>query len=129
MPQPTSYMATLLYVDDEETIGRVVERYFSRRGDTVYLARSLTEAREILATREPSAVIIDVQLGGESGFELLRWIEERRPVLADRVTFVTGDLVDVADAQQGEGSMGRRVIQKPFDLSTLATVVDGVALR
>lgn len=117
-------MATLLYVDDEETIGRVVQRYFSRRGDTVHLAHSLAEARAILATQQPSAVVIDVQLRGESGFELLRWIEERHPELADRVTFVTGDLVDVANAKQGEGAMGRRMIQKPFDLSMLATCLD-----
>ena len=58
-------------------------------------------------------------LGTESGFELLSWIEEARPELAERVTFVTGEL---ADAHQGDRvwrTLGRPVLQKPFDFGQL----------
>jgi hypothetical protein len=42
---PTRCMSTLLYLDDEEPIGRVISRYFSRRGDRVLLAQSVEEAK------------------------------------------------------------------------------------
>jgi DNA-binding response OmpR family regulator len=112
-------MATLLYVDDEETIGRAVARWFGRRGHTVYLATSIASAQAVLAEHEPDALFVDVWLGTESGFELLSWIEESRSELAERVTFVTGEL---ADAQQGDRvwrTLGRPVLQKPFEFGQL----------
>lgn len=112
-------MATLLYVDDEEMIGRAVARWFGRRGHTVHLAHSIAGAQSVLAEHEPDALFIDVWLGTESGFELLSWIEENRPELATRVTFVTGEL---ADADQGDRvwrTLGRPVVQKPFDFGQL----------
>ena len=121
-------MTTLLYVDDEESIGRVVARYFTRRGDVVLLARTIAEATEILEVENPSAVFIDVWLGSESGFELLDWIEDRRPHLAQRVTFVTGELVDTQGPDRTWKALGRPVIQKPFDLSSLARSVDSAGL-
>ena len=36
----TKHMSTLLYLDDEEQLGRVISRFFSRRGDRVLLARA-----------------------------------------------------------------------------------------
>jgi two-component system response regulator RegA len=84
-------MASLLYVDDEETIGRAVRRWFERRGYQVYLARSIEEAKQILTEHEPAAIFLDIWLGKESGFDLMGWIEATRPELAGRVTFVTGE--------------------------------------
>jgi len=79
-------MASLLYVDDEETIGRAVSRWFERRGHEVHVARSIEDAKQILAEHEPAAIFLDVWLGKESGFELMGWIEDEHPELADRVS-------------------------------------------
>ncbi len=117
--QAGTFMATLLYVDDEETIGRAVARWFGRRGHTVHLAHSIAGAQAVLAEHVPDALFLDVWLGTESGFELLSWIEEAHPELARRVTFVTAEL---ADADQGERvwrTLGRPVLQKPFDFGQL----------
>lgn len=117
-------MKTLLYVDDEEAIGRVVAHFFKRRGDFVFVAHTLAEAREILEVENPSVVFIDVWLGTESGFELLNWIEEEQPHLSERVTFVTGDLADDSSPAGIWKRLGRPVIQKPFELSMLADSLD-----
>jgi DNA-binding response OmpR family regulator len=113
-------MATLLYVDDEETIGRAVARWFERRGHVVHVARSLSEARTLLATHDPDTIFVDVWLGTESGFELLGWIDDHRPHLSERVVFVTGAL---ADSEPTHGriwkTLGRPVLQKPFDFAQL----------
>jgi DNA-binding response OmpR family regulator len=69
----------------------------------------------------PDALFIDVWLGTESGFELMSWIEESRPQLADRVVFVTGELVDSQNVDTGRlwQTLGRPVLQKPFDFAQL----------
>ena len=125
-------MASLLYVDDEETIGRAVSRWFERRGHEVHVARSIEDAKQILAEHQPAAIFLDVWLGKESGFELMGWIEDERPELADRVTFVTGELADAqerarapeqADPPEDRAAvwriLGRPVLQKPFELAQL----------
>jgi DNA-binding response OmpR family regulator len=113
-------MPLLLYVDDEETIGRAVARWFERRGHVVHLARTVDEAKRILLQHSPDAIFIDVWLGTESGFELMSWIEDVRAPLADRVTFVTGELVDSATGgQRVWQTLGRPVLRKPFDLAQL----------
>ena len=116
-------MAILLYVDDEQSIGRVVSRYFARRGDTVHVAHSVRDAVSILETEHPAAIFIDVWLGEESGFELMSWIEDQAPRLADRVTFVTGELANSVKGDKAFRTLGRPVIQKPFELAELANAV------
>jgi DNA-binding response OmpR family regulator len=111
-------MATLLYVDDEETIGRAVARWFERRGYVVQVARSIAEAEQVLTELRPDVLFVDVWLGTDSGFELMGWIEENRPELADRVVFVTGELVDVNNGRLWQ-TLGRPVLQKPFDFAQL----------
>jgi two-component system response regulator PilR (NtrC family) len=113
-------MGSLLYVDDEATIGRAVSRWFERRGHEVHVARSIDEAKRILLDHEPDAIFLDVWLGTESGFELMAWIEDTRPQLADRVTFVTGELADSLEGSHRVWqTLGRPVLQKPFDLAQL----------
>jgi len=114
-------MATLLYVDDEETIGRAVARWFERRGHVVHVARTIADAQKLLLHLQPDALFIDVWLGTESGFELMSWIEDSRPQLADRVVFVTGELVDAQNVDSGRlwQTLGRPVLQKPFDFAQL----------
>ena len=121
-------MASLLYVDDEETIGRLVSRWFARRGHEAHVARTIDEAKSVLRAHDPDSIFLDVWLGTESGFELLAWIEDERPHLAERVTFVTGEL---AESVQGHDrvwrTLGRPVLQKPFDLSQLEERAAGAA--
>ena len=111
-------MPLLLYVDDEETIGRAVARWFERRGHVVHVARTVDEAKRVLLHHSPDAIFIDVWLGTESGFELMSWIEDVRSHLAGRVTFVTGELAE-SRGRRVWRTLGRPVLQKPFDLAQL----------
>jgi DNA-binding NtrC family response regulator len=121
-------MALLLYVDDEETIGRAVSRWFERRGHEVHLARSVEDAKQVLTVHEPAAIFIDVWLGKESGFELMAWIEDVHPKLANRVTFVTGELADSPDGTRRVWkTLGRPVLQKPFEFAQLESRAFGAA--
>lgn len=116
-------MATLLYVDDEVVIGQVIGRWFSRRGHTVHVAPNIAEAKRVLADESPDALFIDVWLGNESGFELMHWIDECHPQLADRVTFVTGDLASSDPDDPAFRLLGHPVLQKPFNFENLERAV------
>jgi DNA-binding response OmpR family regulator len=122
-------MTTLLYVDDEETIGLAVARWFTRRGHTVHVATSVASACRLLADIQPDAVFIDVWLGNESGFDLMSWIQDRRPALADRVTFVTGELGDEELAGRTWRTLGRPVLQKPFKFDQLEALAAAAQRR
>jgi two-component system response regulator RegA len=116
-------MSTLLYVDDEVLIGKAVARWFAKRGHTVHLADSVATAQQAIAEHQPDALFIDVWLGFESGFELMSWIEDTHPALADRVTFVTGELADATRIDRVWRTLGRPVLQKPFDFADLERYV------
>jgi DNA-binding response OmpR family regulator len=116
-------MSTLLYVDDEAMIGRAVARWFGRRGHTVHLAGTIAAAQQAITRERPDALFIDVWLGDESGFELMSWIEDSHPALADRVTFVTGELAGEVNTGRVWRTLGRPVLQKPFDFADLERYV------
>jgi DNA-binding response OmpR family regulator len=122
-------MTTVLYVDDEEMIGKAVARWFGRSGHTVHLASSVASAQRAIVEHEPDALFIDVWLGDESGFELMSWIEDTRPALADRVTFVTGELADGHRHDRVWRTLGRPVLQKPFDFAQLEHYVTDAERR
>jgi DNA-binding NtrC family response regulator len=112
-------MATVLYVDDEATIGRAVERWFGLLGHTVHVALNVAAAQQVILEHSPDVLFIDVWLGTESGFELMSWIEDTHPDLANRVTFVTGELADADRGDRVWQTLGRPVLQKPFDFAQL----------
>jgi DNA-binding NtrC family response regulator len=122
-------MATVLYVDDEPAIRRLVRRWFEKRGVTIITADSAEEARRMFAEHDVAGAFIDVWLGKETGFDLYAWIAEHRPQLRDRVVFITGDV----DARVANGAqlqaLGRAVIAKPFELESLEMHVRQWTLR
>jgi DNA-binding NtrC family response regulator len=122
-------MTTVLYVDDEVTIGRAVARWFGRRGHTVHLALTVAGAQQAITAHAPDALFIDVWLGSESGFELMSWIEDTHPELARRVTFVTGELADADHADRVWRTLGRPVLQKPFDFAQLEQYIGDAGRR
>ena len=112
-------MATVLYVDDEPAIRRLVRRWFEKRGVTIITADSVEEARRLFSEHDVAGAFIDVWLGKETGFDLYAWVAQHRPQLKDRIVFITGDV----DAGVPEGTqlqaLGRTVIAKPFELEDL----------
>jgi len=112
-------MATILYVDDEQAIGNAVQTWLERRGAAVHRANSLESARRLVARHAFDGAFIDVWLGDGTGFELYEHIAEAQPGLASRTAFITGDAVPREDVARRLAELGRPVIAKPFDLSTL----------
>lgn len=120
----------VLIVDDEETIRRALARFYQRRGWVVTQAEDGTRAFErLIRGSEPyDLVISDMKMPGFSGIELHAALSERRPDMLDRVLFCTGE-VDSAAVSTFVSNTNCRVLLKPFDLRTLATLSDDIASR
>jgi DNA-binding NtrC family response regulator len=116
-------MATVLYVDDEAAIRRLVRRWFQRRGVTIITAESSDEARRLFMEHDIAGAFIDVWLGRDTGFALYAWIVQHRPQLRDRVVFITGDVDAAVSPGAPLHALGRAVIAKPFELEDLDVYV------
>jgi len=120
-PQPY----TVLIVDDEAPLRRVLERSLSRAGYRVVSAASAETAYELLATAQANAVLLDIQLPTMSGLALYLAIIHRWPAFEGSIGIMTGD----ADAEDVRTWLERHrcpVIRKPFDLKEVSDWVAAV---
>jgi len=120
-PQPY----TVLIVDDEAPLRRVLERSLTRAGYRVVSAASAETAYELLATAQANAVLLDIQLPTMSGLALYLAIIHRWPAFEGRIAIMTGD----ADADDVRTWLERHrcpVIRKPFDLREVSDWVAAV---
>ena len=116
---------TVLIVDDEAPLRRVLERSLSRAGYRVVSAASAETAYELLATAQANAVLLDIQLPTMSGLALYLAIMQRWPAFEGSIGIMTGD----ADAEDVRTWLERHrcpVIRKPFDLKEVSDWVAAV---
>lgn len=71
--------ATVLIVDDEQTIVTVLAAGFKKAGIPTKTALSAEDAMALLEREQFAAVVTDKNLPGKSGLELLRYVNERLP--------------------------------------------------
>ena len=107
-------MVHILVVDDDAQIRRLLGRMFAKQGYGCTLAADAAEARKCLDDQTFDLVLCDVNMPGESGVELTRYIVPRYKETA--VIIVTGvDDPKVADSAIDAGTYG--YIIKPFNPS------------
>lgn len=71
----------MLIVDDEILLARNLRKYLERRRHQVASARNGEEGLEQIARFRPQVVVLDINLPGMSGLEVLRAIRARHPAL------------------------------------------------
>jgi len=123
MTSPPRKPATVLIVDDEAGLRRVLERFLERHGYRVLSAGTAEAAYEMLATEEAHALLLDIHLPTMSGLALYLAIIHRWPALEGHIAIMTGD----AEAEEVRTWLDHHrctVIRKPFNLKQ---VVDWVS--
>ena len=113
----------LLVVDDEPHIGLLLRLKLEARGYELRLARSLFEARAVLAAEaeRPDAILLDLHLPDGSGVDLLRELRGRPATAALPVMVLTaeGEERVLAEARR----LGAATITKPFSPTKLTEQV------
>src|SRR5437762_3600203 len=103
---------SILIVDDEEPIRRMLSRLLERHGYPCKVASDATDARKQLETQQFALILCDVNMPGESGLDLVRHVLREYPHTA--AVMVTGlDDPQLAGIALEHGAYG--YIVKPFE--------------
>ncbi|NJN40388.1 MAG: response regulator [Gammaproteobacteria bacterium] len=103
----------------------MIVEYLTGHGYAVAQAENGAAMRAAIATQVPDAVMLDVNLGGEDGLSLARWLREHHDVGIIMVT-AAGDVVDrVVGLEVGADDY----VAKPFDPRELLARLKSVLRR
>ncbi len=116
---------TLLIVDDDERIRRVLTRQLAKEPFQVIAASSAREALSVLenADPRPSLIITDVRMPGLNGLEFLREIRGRSAEIP--VMLVTG-FADVEVEEAASLDPRVQLLEKPFTRSRLLETLNAL---
>jgi CheY-like chemotaxis protein len=108
----------ILHVEDHEATRDVVRQALRTHGIAVVSAEGVAAAKQALAhhAADLSGALLDLRLSDGSGLELYDWLAAHHPALSGRIAFVSGGGTELAHRV---AAMGRRVLEKPFDLADL----------
>jgi two-component system phosphate regulon response regulator OmpR len=115
----------ILIVEDDPSIRAMLGEYLRTHGYEVAEADRGTAMREAVEANLPDVVLLDVNLPGEDGLTLARFLRERYDV---GIIMVTG-AADIADRVAGLEVGADDYVVKPFDLRELRARVKSVLRR
>src|SRR2546426_10692140 len=115
----TRPLYTVVIVDDEVPLRRVLERSLSREGYRVVTAGSAEAAYALLATEQGNALLLDIHLPTMSGLALYLAIGHRWPALEGRIAIMTGD-AEGPEVRTRLQPARRTVVTKPFGLEEVS---------
>ena len=116
----------LLVVDDEPELRSLLVEYFVRHGFAVEAVADAAAARASLALRRPALAILDINMPGEKGLSLARWMREAHPRVGLVMLTTASDTVDrVVGLELGADDY----VPKPFEMRELLARVRAVLRR
>ena len=116
----------LLVVDDEPELRSLLAEYFGRHGYTVRTAADAAQARLEVAAQAPTLAILDVNMPGENGLSLARWMRESHPLMGLVMLTTEGASTDrIVGLERGADDY----LPKPFEMRELLAHVRVVLQR
>ena len=116
-PSPRSELRILI-ADDEMPLRLALSQYFRQLGHTVTAVASGREAIAGAAAEWFDVVLLDMRMPDISGRQVFEQWRVENPALAERVVFLTGDIVS-SELQGFLSRTGRPFLSKPFELESL----------
>jgi len=113
--------STILVVDDEEAVRRVVQIHLRRRGAEVLLATGVEEALISMHTHSVDLVLTDMKMGDGTGLELLQRVRGAWPKVP--VVIMTG-FSSIRDAVEAMKLGASEYMTKPIERSSLYVMLD-----
>jgi two-component system response regulator RegX3 len=114
-----------LIVDDEVALSEATVEYFTMLGVSAAHARDSASALTFLAAHDVGVILLDINLDGESGFELCRRLRRDTDCPILFISVRGGD----DDVLLALGVGGDDHIRKPYSLSVLLAKVQAVLRR
>jgi DNA-binding NtrC family response regulator len=108
----SSGLANILVIDDEAAIRESLEVLLTLEGYTVRMAADGVEGLRTLDLETFDLLLLDLNLPGQSGLELLPQIKERQPELPVIMITAYGTVDNVVEAVRAGAE---NFVQKPWD--------------
>ena len=118
----------ILVVDDEEVIVELLNEVLSTAGHRVETARNGRQALDKILHAGYDVVISDLKMPGLDGSGLYDTVCRKKPEMADRFVFSTGDTASPA-TQDFFKKTGCPCLSKPFDLQSVRETLDQIFSR
>jgi cobalt-zinc-cadmium efflux system membrane fusion protein len=112
---------TILVVDDDDVLGRVLSRVLTREGRNLVQAGSVAEAERLAGEHPPSLALLDLSLPDGDGVELARTLRQRYPAVP--MILMTAYPLRLREHPDLTGQF-TRVLTKPLNLQELRQAVD-----
>jgi len=113
-------------VDDDVSIGWVLEKALSKGGYRVEVFRSVKPMLQALKNKRPDVVISDVQMPGVDGLKLLELLTENLPSIPVIIMTAYSDFeTTIASYQKG----AFEYLSKPFDINQVLDLVASALQR
>jgi len=116
---------TILIVDDEKYIRDLLKQALSEKGHTVRTASTVDDAILLSERKQFDAIVLDIKMPGMGGKELYAHIKNKSPELADRMLFITGDVLG-DDSQVFLKTTAARYLEKPFKIDVFINALNEV---
>lgn len=113
---------TVLVVDDDDLTRKLVAERLERKGLHVVRARDGREALQLARSASPALVLLDIQMPGLSGFEVLRHLRDEPGAGQLKCVAMTASVMP-EDQGRTERQGFDAVLVKPFRRNELLHVV------
>ncbi|MDP2823200.1 MAG: response regulator [Sulfuritalea sp.] len=107
---------SMLIIEDDDTFSATLVRALKRRGFAVVAARSVAAALSLAEANAPDRVVLDLNLDGASGLNLIPRLIELNP--ACRIVVLTG-YASISTAVDAIKLGAVQYLAKPVDVDTL----------
>jgi len=114
--------ARILILDDEKSIAELLGEMLGILGYKTTLCHAAPPALELIERCEFDLILSDIRMPTMDGKQFYKAVAAKRPELARRIIFLTGDVV-AEETQSFLETIGNPYLSKPFQLSTVEAIV------
>jgi PAS domain S-box-containing protein len=115
--------ARMLVVDDEPSTLEFLSRLLTNEGHEVDTVSNAAEAFEMVKNKRYSLILLDIKMPGASGIELYGRMQKIAQSFAERVIFITGDIMGT-DTESFLSKTKAPYITKPFEVNELKKTIE-----
>jgi DNA-binding NtrC family response regulator len=124
LEQATSESRCVLVVDDDAAFLKTLAKLLGQHGYSTFTARNLDEGLEMLESREPGAVILDLRLNGATAPETILAIKHLSPSVA--LILCSGYPSALDETASAMPRLLHASLHKPFPPDKLLTILDEI---
>lgn len=116
----------ILYVEDEEFLGRIVKETLESKGFTIAMETNGDLVMQRFTEFKPDVCVLDIMLPNKSGFELAREIREKD--IETPIIFLTAK-TQTEDVVKGFKLGANDYMRKPFSVEELIVRIENAAKK